>query len=670
MRISFAMLLVACAATAAPVPPDSTPRDREGNPLPKGATARLGSLAFTGPQAYHPTFSPDGKQVFGLTDTGFVGWNANTGKRLAKDASPLLALELESMPAKAGTHFVTSRSRYVGFGNERETTLTVLDTSGKEVASVNVGNVFTGAPVTVSPDGKRLVFIQNAHQKRSTLHVFDLTTGKRVRTHELSEWDKDATVSADSKTVYVPRQFKPLRRYDLDTGKELPALDAGDLFPERVLCSPDGKTALVTCQTDLQPPGAGKCWLLFDLATGKLTKTVEFEKDRPRPIAFVGPRAVLAGGSRHPTGLVRGTPTASLWNLDTGAREWEVPTPGFPSLVSPDGKRFVSAFGNRVVLHDTATGARLDSAVGHTGSVMWVGFSADGATVTTFDTREVSVWALNGEHKFARVLPELELRRDRFPTGINPHAWATRTGNDRWELVGWDFDRREIGWRRPAGTDRTVDRVWALPAGGGRVVALVWNEEEQVQDVFAYDAANGKLLGRWVLKKDRPVVRLSDDGKTLFVRHFTKDATGIIGLDALTGKEVTRGMCQGQVVGLSGDGSKFATIPYRGDTRPTSLVVSDTATGKEVVSFDVGVLNLHDYSYPRLLFAPSGKQVAMLLRTSVLVCDIAPDAQPRKLDANGSEPSCAAFAPNSAALAVGYADGTALVWDLTAPPKK
>jgi len=498
-RISFApLLLVACcAATAAPVPADPTPRDREGNPLPKGATARLGSLAFRAPQAYHLAFSPDGKQVFAATAAGFVGWDAATGKRLPKDASPLLALEPGTMPVNGGNHFVLWANSPDPLGNAPKVTIVVSDARAKEVARLEIkGRYNSGDPFALTPDGKHLVWLPDPRQKPYALHVFDLTTGKLVRTHELSEWDKDATLSADSKTVYVPRQFKPLRRFDVDTGKELPALDAGKLFPERVLCSPDGKTALVTCQTDLQAPGAGKYWLLFDLATGKLTKTVEFEKDRPRPIAFVGPRAVLAGGSRHPTGLVRGTPTASLWNLDTGAREWEVPTTAFPALVSPNGKRFACSSGNRVVLHDTATGARLDSATGHTGSVMWVGFSADGATVTTFDTREVSVWALTGEHKFARELPELELRRDRFPTGINPHAWATRTGNGRWELVGWDFERREIGWRRPAGTDRTVDRVWALPAGGGRVVALVWNEEEQVQDVFAYDAANGKLLGR------------------------------------------------------------------------------------------------------------------------------------------------------------------------------
>jgi WD40 repeat protein len=52
------------------------------------------------------------------------------------------------------------------------------------------------------------------------------------------------------------------------------------------------------------------------------------------------------------------------------------------------------------------------------------------------------------------------------------------------------------------------------------------------------------------------------------------------------------------------------------------------------------------------------------------VCDAESSATPpRKLDGHSGSNYrawCAAFSPNGASLAVGYADGTALVWDLSA----
>jgi WD40 repeat protein len=68
-----------------------------------------------------------------------------------------------------------------------------------------------------------------------------------------------------------------------------------------------------------------------------------------------------------------------------------------------------------------------------------------------------------------------------------------------------------------------------------------------------------------------------------------------------------------------------------------------------------------------MLFDPSGTRLAVWnVQASVLVYDAEGFAEPRKLRTPDASPSCAAFSPNGASLAVGYQNGTALIWDLTA----
>jgi WD40 repeat protein len=72
---------------------------------------------------------------------------------------------------------------------------------------------------------------------------------------------------------------------------------------------------------------------------------------------------------------------------------------------------------------------------------------------------------------------------------------------------------------------------------------------------------------------------------------------------------------------------------------------------------------------PGLRISPNGKQVAVwnMWGATVQVCDAESSrVEPRKLEGGNYRAMCAAFNPNGASLVVGYQDGTALIWDLTA----
>jgi WD40 repeat protein len=675
-RLCFTLLLpvaltaFVAATLAAPVPkvpPDPT-KDREGNPLPKGATARLGSHVFCGPthHNYGFTFSPDGKRILGIIENGFVGWDVGSGKRLSKDASPLFSFKTEGTPQLSGNYFVRFRTNFGPGDAVAGTSITVIDADGKQVSRFDFEPGYSaGDSHTVTPDGKRFVILHDAPDDPRKVWVFELPSGKLLRTHKIAKPLGHICISPDSKTLCVPEQFSPLRRFDLDTGKELAALTSGEEYPYHVLISPDGKTVISTCQPRFSSRPA-KFWVLHDPATGKPVGKVEFKGGTvPSPVAFVGPREVIAFTVLPRSAYVLQMFTISRLNLDTMKCVWEMPAPIYGPVLSPDGKRLASTSGAHIILHDVATGKRLDTATGHVGAVGWIGFSRDGQTVMTADTREVMKWSLNGERKSAREPPE---HRDRWASHpfdiINPLVWVTSTDGKKPRMVSWDFEKEEIAWRIPLADEvpladdqgRPLSRL--LSHDGKRVLGLFWTDNPRGLAVVVYGGPTGKILHSWALKNTQEVIGLSADGKTLFVRDGE-----LAGLDVETGKETMRTKHKLPTGTLSPDGTRIAHLRQRDPYSPATLVVCDTRTAEEIANYDLGDVPTGGML---LVFSANGKWVAARTGTHVLVYDVGSTTPPRKLDADSTRPTRLAFSPNGASLAVGYVDGTALIWDLTA----
>ena len=689
IRLPAALVLLlgsGLVAGAAPVPKDPT-RDLEGNPLPKGATAHLGSLAFRGARISAVRFSDDGKRVLGWSGWSVFTWDAASGRLIeTKSFAPKdEALRGEVRLVAGGRVFCTETHRHAGPMGEPVSAVVVRDrVTGREVRRFPCSDDIAFAPdyvpaqhppsAAVSADGRYLALVSKADK---AVDVFDTDTGESLHSQPIAAYHGGTVISPDNKTLYIYDATKPIRRCELVSGKDLPDLDGTGPTTDRVAVSPDGKRVLTRGTffakdeaRAVQSVERESFLVLRDTVANKTIRKIELGAI-PIEFAFAGPGAALVVSLKQwsPTSTVY---VLSRWNVETAKKEWEVVAPAHSHLtVSIDGKR-AALLRNNCVTHtfDTATGKPVADVAAHGAAVAWVGFSSDGQTVHTAGETEIMSWTLKGERKTLATPPEL--RHDRFQSFAPgaPLAWVTYSLSEKKsELVGWDTAKNAIGWRVPLG-DTVPERLFTHDSK--QIIGIGWNQDANNWNVSVFDGPAGKKLHRWDLKTKRethlwPGLALTGDGKQLVLGDVSVKA-----LDVTTGKEqlalsadtIPPVRAPGMPpLAISRDGTRWAVIQRDEDTGDSALNVHEVKTGKRLVSYK---LEMPLYN-PALLFSPNGKSVVLwTIWGWVLVFDTDSGAPRRSLEAREARPTCAAFSPNSASLAVGYQDGTTLLWDLTA----
>jgi WD40 repeat protein len=685
-RLLVALLLpisigVALSAPVPVVPFDPT-KDREGNPLPKGATARLGSLAFRSQQVQSLAFSPDSKRVLVASRQQLTVWDSDTGKTLPGKFAPPpeIAKRQSHIPVVVGSNVV-----WIGPPEmpTRTTEVVVADFEGHEVTRFEYEGLSHGAyavnsadtaQYSISRDGKYFAVIV----ERGTLAaVYDLQRGKRLHAQKLNTQTVRGLALSSSTNVLFVREGKALRRYKLDTGEALPAFAEELTGVELIAVSPDGKRMITgTKQIKRITPERGlglqpeETLVLRDPNTGKRMGVLELGAN-PHDFAFIGNDSVIVAASQHryPAQSIY---TFSLWNLTTGKREWEVPAlSGFWLAVSPDGTKFAGTNGAQYSqAYDAQTGKLLYTPPGHTDGVAWVAFSADGKSITTAGSGEVINWNLKGERKERFALPELRSGRILPPplgaVGTDHLMWLAFTDDEciTPQIVCWDREKNKIGWRVFL-SGRGPE--WLTTHDGKHVLSTVVDGAKRAEFVTIHDGTTGETLHEWKFPLDPQggngkLKFLSGDGKVLFIA--ASDA--VQALDPTTGKEVAR-------VKLSLTGN---------DIRSYRVVLASTTDGSRIAVYNNASLSIYDVKSGKLLvqhplpgnystaakFSPDGKQVAVWpsATTGVLLCSAETDSKPRLFDGGLSRPACVAFNATQTSLAVGYLDSTTLIWDLTA----
>lgn len=716
------VLLVACsAALAAPVPADPTPRDREGYPLPKGASARLGSLALRGDGVCGLSFSADGTVLFGASRNVLSVWDAKTGR-----ARP--SVKLETNGTTDESHHLQSVSeggRVIVFATPPEDGLdgdAIPDAgfvfsfdcaTGRQLGRVRCAPE-RFSQNCVSPDGRYFVIYSRS---RKTVDVYDAGTCKWLRSITGNALNECAFAD-DNRSLLVSRDGD-VRRIDVTTGKEV-AL-GGTKNARLVRVSADGKRAATASHSYANGPDEGligdRFLELRDATTGRVTGRVDVGAEI-ETFAFLGSDALAVLSFRDRGPNVLSEYQLERWSARTLKREWAVPLPNDSTVagvidrltVAPDGKRLVVRQGLVARAFDATTGRQLFEPVAHPSAIRWIGWSADGRTVRTACRNEIATWDLTGR-RLERFAPR-ELTDGILPAFVDGNAlvWASRSAarelasaalrpllsanplvrgapadHEAWELVGWDFARCAVGWRVPLGAEPALV-VLSRDGVRGAVVAEHQKKKEWV--VTAFDGATGtaRAAGAIGIEGARemrcwPGVSLAPDARALVAAQDRVRA-----IDLGTGKALpVAGTGPGRspygahfdrggflpAFAVSANGARTAAVAARtnGDTLlGFRFVVSDTKTGEALLTEELS----RDEGYScKVALDRTGDRVAVWSGIGhVRVYRAGANEKPQTFTLPGGYTTCAAFSPDGAQLAVGYADGTALIWDVTAKPKE
>jgi WD40 repeat protein len=400
--------------------------------------------------------------------------------------------------------------------------------------------------------------VKGGESTGSTLHLWDLATGRERRLPGPFEVTLGVVFSPDGKTLAAVGGSTAVHLLDVASGKELQPQGGHDLGILRIALSPDGKT-LVTGGMDnmirFWDPGTGRELRRLMRRTGH---------NYISGLAFTPDGKTVLSGSYD--GVLR------LWDAVTGEERRQIgklSSGVFSMALSPDGKTLATLCLDGGEMRDLETG-KLIGRLAQQGKTLdrLITFSPDGKSLGTirWDDNVVRLWdAVTG--KLQRSLAGHQAPSDTGPPNTSiifaPDSKTVATGGADNLVLLWDAAtgkqlRRFVGHANP------ITAVAFSPDDKTLVSASGDASDHKDQSVRLWEVATGKERRRFIGHQG-PIICLaiSPDGRR--VLSGSHDATALIwdmtgGMHDRLGKtgRLTPGKCQALWTALADEDSSKA----------------------------------------------------------------------------------------------------------------
>jgi WD40 repeat protein len=616
--------------------------DAFGDPLPRGAVARLGTRRFRhGNYVYAMSLSPDGTMLASVGGHRVVHiWDALRGK------------EIRSFDPGMWT------MRSVCFSSDGQMLATA---SQGEIAfwRLNVDLPYRTLPaapwrMTFSPDGKLLA----AGALQGGLSLWDVPTGKERAVLQNGRRGKPDAAQAVRAVAFSPdgrllasAQGSDIRLWNSASYAEVCHLTGHSAPVSALAFSPTTKL--------LASGSVDKSVRLWDVDSRKETRRMDGHSEAIESVAFAPDGKMLASGSGNPSQgeWPKDVSCLRLWDTDVGKEIAKVgahPQGVVSVAFSPDGKRLYAGGGCSLRVFDTTTRAEIGPVGGHEHWVSSLAYSPDGATLASAGgDRTIRLWdtITNREKRNLRGC-QGAIDSVVFP----PDGTLLASGSREGTIRIWNAAEE----KKPLSIAGHTREVVVAFSPSGRQLASAGRDG----NVYLWDVVAGKKVRQFEgRRKEFLCLAFSPDGKMLAAggldeRKETKECPVLI-WDTETGvikHELPRQVFGTHAVAFSPDGKLLATVSWDG-----ALRLWEPATSKELH------LLAGSGAY-RAVFSPDGKAIVSTgFDGAVHLWEVATGLERCRFDGDGGGVVAAAFAPDGHTLCTGGMDTAILVWDTRAP---
>ena len=653
--------------------------DQFGDPLPEGASARMGTTRFrAGASMSDVAYSRDGKSIITSAIDQIDVWETGSGKRLRHFAG--FSVRRKNAPIEFGSPFAISpdQNHLAAGGADGRIRIYQLGSAKSLIEWETPGakEFFGRRPairnLVYSPDGRTLLTVEDTAMVR----LWSVGSGAELRVvSEPYAGVLAIAFSPDGKLIAYAHTDKSIRLCAVESGKEVIRCAGHPDFARVLRFNPDGKiiaSALFEYTHSKEKDNSVRLW---DVVTGKELQRLH-GNDRGTPLAFSPDGTSLATSA---DGSVRiWDPAAGTERLHFKAHSQGI-LKGIRALeFSPDGKRLVSCGIDQTVHEwDAATGKEIEPMGGHQARLLAAAFSPDNRVLASAsEDQTIRLW---------EVATGSELRRYDVDDLVGGSS-----------MVGTQLRFSPDGRRLFANCSGPKIRSWDLASG--REVSLL-AEQGRIPACLAI-SRDGRLLiasetpgsapdpsargavSLWDTVTGRRVRRLEDVSRAVFQVGISSG--GVFGIaldipeskvllfqwDAPTGKLIReqdaplgdRTFSAVSAVSLSEAGRVFACARFDPSTqRPGTVIpVLDTANNQELRT-----LRTPSRIYKALAIGPDCRTITTLEQNGEIHrWELATGKERRSFKGHRGIGRVLAFSNDNTMLASGADDTTIVIWDL------